>query len=123
VLLLLPISAERALLYLLAYIGARFLAGVVAPRLGGGQRRGPHPAILVPAIVALTQFGLIWLFLAGPLVAIVDDLVRYAHGRLSEPPKPAGVIPGEAPAAAQASAPAWRPAASVPRSATVTTRG
>jgi hypothetical protein len=99
------------------------VAGVVAPRLGGGQRRGPHPAILVPAIVALTQFGLIWLFLAGPLVAIVDDLVRYAHGRLSEPPKPAGVIPGEAPAAAQTSAPAWRPAASVSRSATVTTRG
>ena len=40
-LLLLPISAERGALPL-AYVAARFAAGVVAPRLSGRQRRGPH---------------------------------------------------------------------------------
>ena len=28
------------------------------------------------------------------LIAIVRDLVRYAYGRLSDPPMPAGVVPG-----------------------------
>ena len=43
------------------------------------------------------QFGLIWLLLAAPIVAISVDLVRYIHGRLSEPPRPAGVLPGRPP--------------------------
>jgi hypothetical protein len=71
--------------------------------------------------VALTQLGWLWLFIAGPILAIGFDLVRYAHGRLSEPAAPAGVIPDEQPAATPAaSTAAARP---VPWSATVTTRG
>jgi predicted PurR-regulated permease PerM len=54
-----------------------------------------HPGLLIPAIVVLSQFGLIWLLAAAPVVAIVRDLVRYANARLSEPPGPAGVLPGE----------------------------
>ncbi len=54
-----------------------------------------HPGLLIPAIVVLSQFGLIWLFAAAPLVAITRDLVRYANARLSEPSSPAGVLPGE----------------------------
>jgi hypothetical protein len=54
-----------------------------------------HPAILVPGVVMVGQFGPFWLLLSAPIVAIAVDLVRYVHGRLSEPPRPAGVLPGE----------------------------
>ena len=64
---------------------------------------GVHPAILVPGVVLIGQFGILWLLLSAPIVAIVVDLVRYIHGRLSEPPRPAGVLPHEPmPVAAQA---------------------
>ena len=51
--------------------------------------------MIVVAIVALSQFGVVWLFLAAPVVVIIRDLFRYAYGRLSEPPRPAGLLPGE----------------------------
>jgi predicted PurR-regulated permease PerM len=56
---------------------------------------GIHPAFLVVAIVALSQFGVLWLFLAAPVVVIARDLFRYVYGRLSDPPRPAGLLPGE----------------------------
>jgi hypothetical protein len=55
-----------------------------------------HPAILVPGVVMIGQFGLLWLLLSAPIVAIAVDLVRYVHGRLSDPPRPAGVLPRDA---------------------------
>jgi hypothetical protein len=60
-----------------------------------------HPAILVPGIVMIGQFGLLWLLLSAPIVAVAHDLVKYVHGRLSEPPIPAGVLPGTPAAAAR----------------------
>jgi predicted PurR-regulated permease PerM len=54
-----------------------------------------HPGILIPAIVAMSQLGLIWLLIAAPVLAIARDTVRYLAGRLGDPPKPANVIPGE----------------------------
>jgi predicted PurR-regulated permease PerM len=54
-----------------------------------------HPAFMVVAIVALSQFGLLWVFLAAPVVTISRDLFRYTYGRLSNPPRPAGLLPGE----------------------------
>ncbi len=103
-----------------AYVGVYLLAKLVGGSLLGGrlqQRRlGVHPAILVPGVVMVGQFGPFWLLLSAPIVAIAVDLVRYVHGRLSEPPRPAGVLPGEpvptTGSAATASAPvpsAYRP--------------
>ena len=43
--------------------------------------------------VILTEFGWIWLFIAAPIVSIAVTTVRYIHGRLSDPPRPAGVLP------------------------------
>ncbi len=94
-LILLPLAPDRAVAYLVIYVIARKIAGgligdrVMAPALN------VHPAILVPAIVALSNLGLVWLFAAGPVVAITADLIRYVHGRLSDPPRPAGVLPHE----------------------------
>jgi predicted PurR-regulated permease PerM len=93
VLLVLPIAPERAVGYLGAYIAARWIgAGLVGGRLMEG-RLGVHPAILIPSIVILTQFGWIWLFIAAPVVSMAVTTVRYIHGRLSDPPRPAGVLP------------------------------
>jgi predicted PurR-regulated permease PerM len=111
-LLALPISGELALVYLAAYLASRMATGWILGLRGSGRRR-LHPAIMVPGIVLLSQFGLAWLFLAGPVLTLAYDLVRYAHGRLSEPPRPAGVIPDEA---------ASRPATAVPARRTLTQR-
>jgi hypothetical protein len=66
---------------------------------------------LIPSIVILTQFGWIWLFIAAPVVSMAVNTVRYLHGRLSEPPRPAGVLPWDrVPQAAGSTAPGAAPA-------------
>jgi predicted PurR-regulated permease PerM len=56
-----------------------------------------HPGLLIPAIVVLSQFGVLWLLAAAPIVAILRDVTRYLAGRLGDPPAPANVLPGERP--------------------------
>jgi predicted PurR-regulated permease PerM len=88
-------SPEVGLATLGLYIAAQRLANaLVAPRF---ERRmaNIHPAILIVVIVALSELGLLWVFLAAPIAGIVYDLLRYAFGRLSEPPRPAGFLPEE----------------------------
>ena len=92
-LLLLAVDPARAATYFAVYLGARVLgASVLGSRLME-RRLGVHPAILVPGVVMIGQFGVLPLLLSAPIVAIAVDLVRYIHGRLSEPPMPAGVLP------------------------------
>ncbi len=87
-----PVSGVVALV---VYVGAvKAASAVVEPRIARGVL-DVHPGLLIPAIVVLSQFGVIWLLAAAPAVAIVRDLVRYANARLAEPPGPAGVLPGE----------------------------
>jgi hypothetical protein len=50
----------------------------------------------------MSQLGLIWLLIAAPILAIARDVVKYLGGRLDDPPRPAGVIPGERVTATQA---------------------
>jgi predicted PurR-regulated permease PerM len=77
-----------------------------------------HPALLIPAIVVLTQFGGIWLFVAAPIVAILRDVTRYLMGRLGDPPAPANVLPGQRrPATATSGRPAGVPSVYRPASA------
>jgi hypothetical protein len=54
-----------------------------------------HPAIFVIVLVLLSQFGFLWVLIAAPFSIVVRDLFRYVYGRLSDPPTPAGVAPGE----------------------------
>jgi len=87
------------------YVGSEMLATRIAESRIEGGLRDMSPLLLIPAIVAMSQFGLIWLFLAAPVVGIVVDLARYGYNRLGDPPVPAGVIPGEPPPTAVAAAP------------------
>lgn len=106
VLLALPLDPGRAAAYLAVYVAARYLgSNVIGSRVSGRNLR-VHPAILVPAVVAIGQLGPGWLFLSAPIIAAAADLIRYAHGRLSEPPRPAGVLPWSPRPTPAASAPA-----------------
>jgi len=46
-------------------------------------------------IVALTQLGALWFFLAAPLASIARDVWRYIFGRLKEPSLPPGLLPSQ----------------------------
>ena len=95
VLLIAPLAPANAATYLGVYIGARVIGSSLVGSRIMGRRLGVHPAIMVPGVVMIGQFGVLWLLLSAPIVAIAVDTVRYVHGRLSEPPHPAGVLPGQ----------------------------
>jgi predicted PurR-regulated permease PerM len=101
-------SPESALAAVLVVIVVRLLVRrFISSRI---ERRviDVHPAILIIVLVALSQFGLIWAIFAAPVVAISRDLFRYIYGRVSDPPRPAGVLPGELPASTVRDVPATR---------------
>jgi predicted PurR-regulated permease PerM len=108
-LLLLTVDPQRAVVYVGIYVASRLLVG----RLVGGRREHAihlHPGLLIPGVVILGQFGPLWLLLSAPILSFGADLVRYLHGRLSDPPRPAGFLPGE---------PVTRGATSISRTAPV----
>jgi predicted PurR-regulated permease PerM len=89
-------SREMGLALLGAYLLGRWLVHrLIVSRVEQQVVGGIHPAFIVVAIVALSQFGVLWLFLAAPLAAIARDLFRYVYGRVGEPPRPAGLLPDE----------------------------
>jgi predicted PurR-regulated permease PerM len=86
-------SLETGIALVALYFGIMFIVGrFVSPHF---ERRyiNIHPAVLIVAIVALSEFGIFWVLLAAPVTAILRDTYRYIQGRLSEPPKPAGLLP------------------------------
>ena len=54
-----------------------------------------HPVLLLIGLVALSQLGILWVFIAMPVISILIGLFRYFNGRLSTPPRPAGVLPDQ----------------------------
>jgi len=88
-------SWQTALAILLLYVAIHLLRNWLLSPLFTGGSVNIHPVILLVILVIASQFGLIWLFLGAPLAQIVYDLYRYVYARLSDPPLPAGVLPGE----------------------------
>ena len=89
------LAPQRAAIYLVVYIASRWIVSTFFSRRLIEARVGVPPAVMVLGVVAISQFGVIWLLVAGPLIAALWDVVRYLHGRLSEPARPAGLLPGE----------------------------
>ena len=87
-----PVPAATALVVYV--VAARIASDLIGSRVARGVL-DVHPALLIPAIVVLSEFGPIWLLAAAPVVGIVRDLSRYISGRLSDPPMPAGLLPGQ----------------------------
>jgi predicted PurR-regulated permease PerM len=91
--LLAVVDPERAAAYVVIYVGAQIIGGRLVRARLMERRLGVHPLLLVPAVLVVGQLGLVWLLLSAPIASFVADAIRYAHGRLSEPPRPAGVLP------------------------------
>jgi predicted PurR-regulated permease PerM len=90
-------SGSILALYVLAlYVGIQYLFGGMLKGRIEQRIIDVNPALLMLFIVALGQLGWLWLFLAAPVAGMVRDLFRYLYGRLSDPPQPAGVLPGDA---------------------------
>jgi len=91
----LSVSTQFSLAILVLYIIVQwFVINVVYARV---ERNivDVHPAILILIIVSLSEFGFWWILLAAPVTAVVRDLFRYAYGRFADPPRPAGLLPGQ----------------------------
>lgn len=92
------VSPQTAITLLVLYWLVQQIVGAfVSPRF---ERKvvDIHPALLAIVVVALSQLGLLWVLLAAPLTAIALGVLRYNYGRLGDPPRPAGLLPGEKPA-------------------------
>jgi predicted PurR-regulated permease PerM len=77
---------------------------VLSPRIMG-QSLNIHPAIVMPLVLIMGRYGILWIILAGPVAALARDLFLYVYRRFGDPPRPAGVLPGEpVPASAPADA-------------------
>ncbi len=67
---------------------------VLSPKIMGDSLN-IHPAIVMPLVVILGRNGILWIILAGPAAALARDLFLYVYGRFEDPPRPAGLLPGE----------------------------
>jgi predicted PurR-regulated permease PerM len=88
-------SPQAGLVIIALYLVLHYLIGrFVVSRLENRIIQG-HPAVLLVVLVAMSQLGFVWILVAAPVIAILTDLFRYLYGRLSDPPAPAGVLPGQ----------------------------
>lgn len=95
-LLALLIGGGRFALEIVAlYAGVQWLVSNLLGDRFSAKVLDVHPAVLILVIVALTQLGSLWFFLAAPIAAVARDTWRYTFGRLKEPSMPAGLLPAE----------------------------
>jgi predicted PurR-regulated permease PerM len=86
-------SRETAVTVLALFAGAAFLETYLHGQRIERRSIDIHPFILMPALVVASQFNLLLVILAAPLLVIVRDLFRYVYGRLGDPSRPAGLMP------------------------------
>jgi predicted PurR-regulated permease PerM len=88
-------SPREALAVLAIYIGLSFLEQqLAAPRIVK-RSIDLHPVVLLPLLVAISQFGFGWVVIAAPVIIVARDLFRYVFGRFANPPRPAGLLPDQ----------------------------
>ncbi|MFQ3661592.1 MAG: AI-2E family transporter [Chloroflexaceae bacterium] len=99
-------SPTTGLAVLLLYVGIQQLENnFLVPRIVGDSV-GIHPAILMVLLVVASQvFGSLGAILSAPMGAVSRDVFQYLYGRLSEPPRPPGEMPGRLRAAGVAPPP------------------
>ena len=89
-----PEEPALPLTYLAIYfVSVRVVQMTVGQRLG--RVLNVRASLAIPGVVVLSSVGIGWLLLSAPILVIFRDTVAYLRGRLSEPPMPAGVLPGQ----------------------------
>jgi len=103
-------SRETAVAVLVLYLGIAVLENMIVARQVERRTIDIHPFVLMPTLVVASQYNLLLLILAAPLLVAVRDLFRYVYGRLGDPPRPAGVMPERANAISRGRRPPTRAA-------------
>jgi predicted PurR-regulated permease PerM len=85
--------AATVALLVVYVVALQLVKMAVGARLG--RDLNVRPAIALPAFAVISQIGIVWLLLSAPILVIARNTVAYLRGRLSEPPRPAGVLPGQ----------------------------
>ena len=67
------------------YVGARVATYV----------KEPHAAVMALLAIMLSQVGFIYALLSVPIIILSRDIFRYIYGRLSDPRRPAGLLPDD----------------------------
>jgi predicted PurR-regulated permease PerM len=94
-LLIVALDPQKAVWYLVIYTVARFIGAKFVDTFVAKDHSNVHRAVVIPGVVLLSTIGPLALILSAPILGFLTDLVRYLYGRLSEPPRPAGVLPDE----------------------------
>ncbi len=81
------------------YVGSYFLirkfVGQFVEARVGTHVKEPHAAIMALLAIMLSQIGFVYALLSVPIITMARDLFRYGYGRLSDPPRPAGLLPDD----------------------------
>ena len=89
-------SPESGLAVVVMLVAVQILNNMLVASKIQGKVVDLHPSILAVLLVAGSQFGLLGVLLAAPVGVMLRDIYRYVNGRLSDPPRPAGLLPGDA---------------------------
>jgi hypothetical protein len=81
--------------YLVSYFLIRRLAGGFVEARVATHVKQPHAAVSALLAIMLSQVGFVYALLSVPIMVLSRDIFRYAHGRLSDPPRPAGLLPDD----------------------------
>jgi predicted PurR-regulated permease PerM len=82
-------------LYLVSYFLVRRVVGSFVEARVATHVKEPHAAVMVLLAIMLSQVGFVYALLSVPIIVMSRDLFRYVHGRLSDPPRPAGLLPDD----------------------------
>ncbi len=98
-LLLLLAGATGGIPVMALYVGSYFVvhklaSNFVAARVHTSVQE-PHVAVMAVVAVVLSQLGFVYALLSVPLIVLSRDIFRYVYGRLSDPPRPAGLLPDD----------------------------
>jgi predicted PurR-regulated permease PerM len=55
----------------------------------------PHNAVMALLAIMLSQVGFVYAALSVPIIVLSRDVFRYVYGRLSDPQRPAGLLPDD----------------------------
>ena len=91
----LSIGWPAALIYVVTYFFVRRFVGQFVEARVATQVKEPHAAVMALLAIMLSQIGFIYALLSVPIIVMSRDLFRYVYGRLSDPPKAAGLLPDD----------------------------
>jgi predicted PurR-regulated permease PerM len=84
---------------LIIYFGSYFLirkfVGQYVDARVATHVKEPHAAVMALLAIMLSQVGFVYALLSVPIIILSRDIFRYAYGRLSDPRRPAGLLPDD----------------------------